>query len=449
MKMNSSCSTQFVYVSALTASFAASVAALTATSTPLAHASGFEKINRVSGRYTGIGSAVASSVEGSESLIFNPAGLARAAGVELTVDGALGLAKTSAPLMSNGVSPTVGAAPVDSNLLVIPIAALAVSYSVMEHLGIGAGATVSGGAGSTYGPVDFGSSFAALKPEFDATFGLAEVLLGAGYEPIEGLRLGAAWRILLVKADFKFGTPLDANTLLGLQFTDASGASYHGFRFGAQYSPSHSKWGVGATVRTPVDFEAKGQSSGSLSVSNSSTVTPVTGGDVTLASTFPLQISLGAHEEVMSNLRIFEEYSFTRNTGISALNTSGTALTIPGAPAPIAVETFSTPIHWRNMHQIRLGAELQAAEDWAFRGGYVLSSQVIPDDEASPFFTPPGMRHTLSAGASKQLTTQTRLDGALEFETVSGTASNSRFPSLDGQYSTHVFAFYLGAAHVF
>jgi long-subunit fatty acid transport protein len=415
----------------------------------LAQASGFEKTNVVSARYTGIGSAAVSSVEGSESIIFNPAGLARAKGLELTLDSALGLAKTSAPLISNGTSPTTGASPVDSKLSVIPIAATAISYSLTDRLSFGGGLSVSGGAGADYGPVDFGPSFAALSPELNSKFGILEALIGAGYEPLDGLRLGATWRILIIKADSKSGALLDANTLLALQFTDASGVSYNGFRFGAQYSPKDSSWGLGATVRTPVDFKATGQSSGSLAVSNSSTVVPVSGGEVTLASTFPLQIALGAHEELMPKLRIFQEYSFTRNSSISGLNTSGTALTIPGASAPIPVETFSTPLHWHNMHQLRLGAEMQATEDWTLRGGYVLSSQVIPDNEANPFFAPPGIRHTFTAGASKQLTSRTRLDGALEFETSSGTASGSSFPSLDGSYRYHVFAFYLGAAHAF
>jgi long-subunit fatty acid transport protein len=404
--------------------------------TPRVSANGFEKANAASARYAGIGTAATSSVTGSEAVIFNPAGLARAQGTELTLDAAFGLLKASSPLISGRV---------DSKISFIPVGEAALSYGLLKNLGIGIGLTVSGGTGADYGDVSFGPNFAALQPEFRSMLGIAEAAVGAGYEPIEGLRIGAAWRVLATRVDNRFGALLDANTLAAIRFTDASGASFGGFRFGAQYSPHDSGWGIGATLRTPVDFEARGQSSGSLLVSGSSNVTAIPGGDVTLASTFPLQIAFGANEQLSDRLRLYEEYSFTRNSGIRGLNASGASLVINGAP--VAVSTFSTSIHWHNMHQLRLGAEWEASETWGFRAGYVFSSQVVPNSEANPFFSPPGAENTFSLGATRQVTAATRLDAAVELDTLNGTASAP--PSLDGSYRQHTFAVYLGASHAF
>ena len=85
-------------------------------STQVVQGAGLEKSTSWSGRYAGIGGAAVSSVEGSESLYFNPANLATTQGIEVSGNFSGIFPQFSAPYVSStnvagerGFKPAFGA----------------------------------------------------------------------------------------------------------------------------------------------------------------------------------------------------------------------------------------------------------------------------------------------------------------------------------------------------
>lgn len=427
--------------------------AMVVTSKPV-HAAGFDKPNLVSGKHTGISGASTSSVEGPESVFFNPAGLAHTQHTQWSTNLALGLPFASAPLVPIAPGSADGRDPISSKFTTVPVLGLFGAYAIRNNLGFGLGLFASGGAGGDFGNVDFGPDFPSLKPEFNSKVGLIEASPGIGYEPINGLLIGAAWRIMVVRLQSRtglilppgsFGAPNSAFSLLSIQFNDATGTEFNGFRFGVQYSSPSRHWGLGASVRTTVDFSAHGTSSGAIENSGATAVGQLTGGgEATLSSTFPLQAAFGVHGDISSTARLHGEYSYTRNTAIAGLQAGGAPLVLPdGTQVPISA--FSTAFHWKNQQQLRVGAQWRANEKWVLRGGYSHCSQVVPNEYPSPFINPPSPEQVFTLGAGTRVFhDSTQMDVAFEIDSFSGKGQDALSPLLNGDYKFTSFGIFVG-----
>lgn len=397
-------------------------------------AGGLDVNNLWSAKYNAMGGAAASNVEGAQSLFFNPAGLSRSRNLELDGNIVTGAVQKSAPL-------TQGAAPTTSSVAYVPILGFFWSHGVSNKWGWGAGAFVAGGSGGIFGNVDYGSAFPTLKPDLDGRIVLLEFAVGTGYEILPGLSVGAAWRPTYLKLDTKGATPFDTtgdgtpDVLLAPQLV-ASDILLNSFRLGIQYQPEGEGWGVGASLRTEVEFTSNGTSAGASQLAGSSTVDQIQGGALTVNGKIPMMVALGVHRDFSDRFRLMLQYQFIENSRNQFLNISGDALTVNGVGA-IPAAALSTPLKWMDQHVARLGVQYKASDLWTLRAGYVISSPTTRNENASPLFTPPGSENTYAVGGGRPIWLFGNLvnfDFAIEYATVSGVGSNSAPGSIDGNY---------------
>lgn len=416
-----------------------------------AFAAGFEKVATWSGRYAGLGGAGVSAVTGSESLFFNPAGLAAGQG---TMDMSANLSSTFAqfngPIYASGQS-------FESARKFSPVFGVVFRRNLGEGFGIGAGIYASGGSKAVFEGVDFSSAsphLDTLKPNIKSDLSLVEAALGAGYEFMPGLRLGLAWRLMMVRASLGTAGLVGSgatSSLLAVESDDLTATRFNGFKAGLQYAPQDSGWGLGASVRTEVGFTAKGTSSGKIeSAASAGNAADVTGGEMTASAVFPLQVTLGGFYEPMKDLRILGEYAWTQYSKNQSLTLGGN-VTIPGlGTSPLS----SIQMNWQNQTNLRIGAEWMAFEDWAVRAAYAYTSQVVPQGSARATFSSPGAGNTFTLGTGTWLADRTvDLNLAFEFSQASGNVESAITGGggtiYAGDYKSDVFVAHAGIGYYF
>jgi long-subunit fatty acid transport protein len=427
-----------------------------------AHAGGYEKPVSFSGRWAGVGGAAVSSVSGAESLYFNPAGLA----------GGIDRAQVTgdfSPTLLHFSGPLEGQSSVDSNRSFIPAFGAFASYKINDRWGVGFGTYLAGGAKAIYENVDYtqaptlfgqpaNPNLLGNRSTIQSNLSIIEFSLGTGYEVLDGLRIGIAYRVAMVHAVLGAAIYDKSNfTLETLAVDGISGTAWNGFRLGLQYAPKESGWGVGFDWRTAVAFTGKGTLSGNvtLGVANpptpAGTQIPITSNDATVSSTFPQAFDLGGHYALIPRvLRMHLQYTFTHYSVDQQLALAGVAATSLGSASLPGIDQS-----WVNEHDARLGFEyFDLVPGVVLRASYVLSSQVTPSNRARPTFTPPGLGHTLALGAGTSLLANALdHDGAIEYgwssaTVAAGTASPTDMTSgLPGDYSANAWAAHLGMTY--
>lgn len=418
-------------------------------------AGGYDVSNLWSAKYSAVGGAAVSNVEGAQAVYFNPAGLAQSHSIEWDLNINTAFVQKSAPLKSDGTSPTAGNGAKHTKILYTPVNGLFYSKKVRKKLGIGAGLYVAGGSGGKFEDINFGNQFTALKPDIDSTIFFIELGIGAGLQLSPEISIGAAWRPTFLSMNAKAAVPTDLtmddnpDILLAPELKDVNDFILSGFRLGIKYAPSGAIWGLGASLRSEDKFSAKGTSGGSSELAASGTKNSIDGGDVTAISRIPMKLSFGAHIDQSSQLRFMTQYDYIRNERVKSLALSGDSLNVTGI-GEIPISTLSIPADWKNQHSFRFGSEYRLPEVWTIRGGYVLSTQVVRNDSASPTATSPGTEHSFNFGGGRKITlfkTTMELDLAIEYVTASGEGKNSRPGSLDGDYDTKALSFFTALAY--
>ncbi len=422
----------------------------------LSHGAGFEKSVLWSGHYGGVAGAATADVRGSESLFFNPAGLSSfhrfaRSGEESEKERSFDLSANYSPTWTKYKGPVIAPSQeLESEGALIPPFGVLGSYKSPAGWGFGLGVYAVGGGKAAFKNLDFSDLFATfdtLKPEVSQDIQIIEFSVGAAYKINSDWSVGASWRNTFVKADLSIAQTSGAGLstlLLGLNFNDMSASEASGFRLGLQYAPVLSDWAFGLTFRSAVSFAAKGTSSGQFeSVDGTVDATDITGGDVTLSSTLPVQVSFGAVWEADKEWKYFGEYNWTQYSKNKTLGISGN-VNIATTTVPLT----GLPLGWFDMHNIRLGAEYKGVEEIIFRGGYVITGQVVPKAYALPLSSSPGLAHTLVFGAGLPLMeNDMSVDVALDYSFSSGEVSNQQ--TMTGTYSTSAFGIHTSLAYRF
>ncbi len=382
--------------------------ALMLVSSNTVFAAGFEKSVLWSGKYAGQGNAAVSSASGAEALYFNPAGLAGAAGTQLSLNVSPTYSTFSGPVTT--ANETVEGVQTSS-----PIFGALASYAINEKLGFGIGAYVAGGAKAKYEGAEVAAPFTiTLNPETDLS--AIEYSAGLGYEVMPGFRLGAAVRYTQVKAALTSASQSGAGpttTVSEAEITDLSDAQFGGYRLGASYSGA--QWGLGVNYRSAVDFSAEGSATIRYeTVASAGTINDVAAFDATVASTLPAQLSVGGHYNVSESLRLAAEYVWTNYKKVDTLD-------ISGGTAPFALSDLT--VNFKDQTNVRLGASYAMSPEWTLRAGYVYTSQVTPASLARPTLTPPGTAYSVTAGAGYALSANMDLNLAGEYAKASGTGT--------------------------
>jgi long-chain fatty acid transport protein len=415
------------------------------------YAAGFEKSILWSAHWGALGGAAASSVEGAEALYFNPAGLAGVEGVRVNINGSATWDQFKTPIVP-------AQSQISSNTeLSIPYAAF-ISYGVTPKFGIGAGIYTAGGTRVEYDHIDWStlnSNLALLQTTDKASLTLTEISIGAGYEILEGLKLGASYRILLGSLDLQYSgvTSLGGNNYALAQYNlnGMSGSRFNGFRAGIQYTPKDAPYGIGIEWRSEVAFTLSNSSISSTFLAPAlglASPTSFNGNGASLSNTSPQNLSIGAHYELIPNqLRLLTEYTFTEYHDEKSLNIQGSTT---GNPIPGGNNFPNIYELWNNMSNIQVGIELKGISNLALRGGYIWTSQVVPNSNANPLFSTPGSGNTAALGVGAPLCPSFTLDGALEYSWANGAVLSSDNPTLTtqlGDYSTHAYVIHLSATY--
>lgn len=373
-----------------------------------ANATGFEKSVMWSGKYAGTGGNAVSSVSGSQSLYFNPAGLAGQSDVSLNysptwinVDGSL-VTVNRTDKSRPGVIPSGGAF---------------ASYGA-GRFGFGAGAYVAGGEKAIYPDVDLspdsGNNGLVYRPLLETDLQIVEYSLGAAYEVIPGLRIGAAWRISQAKgslATIKRSTSFAFPVYSHLAILDAKETRYNGYRVGAMYQDQDDKWGVGASYRSQIKFDAPGTGRGATIVSPTTSVTQQVVTGTRVGVTFPSAISFGGHYGVLESLRVLAGADFVKYSADDNVYITGTA---NGSTLP------NIALNWKDMWNVRFGLEYTGFQSLAIRAGYVRTSQVTSEKDAKATLPPAGTGSLYTLGFGYGLMTNLDLDLAGEYGHVEG-----------------------------
>jgi len=385
-------------------------------------AAGFEKSIPWSGKYAGQGNAAVSSATGAEALYFNPAGLASSKGTEISLNVSPTSSQFKGPLVSNDTT-------LDGARTLSPIFGALASYSVNEQLSVGVGAYVGAGANARYESVaGTGGTADVIKTEITSL----EYSVGLGYTLMPGLKLGAAWRYSAVSGNFFTLSPTNA---AHIKLSDLKGSNSKGYRFGLQYAPENSNWGVGVSYRSAVDFSLDGGLS--ATVLSTGAAVPSSGTASTASTQLPEAISIGGHYDLNSEMTAALEYVWTHYGKVQNIVLGGT---VGGT------DLTDLNVSYNNQTNIRAGFNWHPAGDWVWRAGYVYTSQVTPANRALATLTPPGVAHSFTLGTSKVLTSSMDLNAAAEYSMVSGAGAA---PAKTGDYSASALALHSGVSYRF
>ncbi len=463
-----------------------------------AQAAGFEKGISWGARSAGMGGNAVSTSTGPEALYFNPSGLASGPGFGTTVQFSPTWVNVSGPALQSNVV-------VDSKKQTIPFAGVLGSYGVNEDLSFGVGVYAAGGLRAVYEGLDV----AALNANFDGFSGttkseltMIEASLGGAYRIMPGLKVGASWRAAFVTGNFQStvlqstdlgaisaqlaGNSLNVLTTAGLK--DLTAKNFAGFRLGAQYEPEGANWGAGLSVRTPITIKMKGAThatnkayfdgtgplAGIEATNAANEIVEATGGEGTAEASFPTQIALGSHFDLMDKkLRLHVGYSWANYKSVSKIDVGGSvttgkvvsdtqinAMTNVSAALGAGVAAnangkasdlpdFET--NWKDEHTGRLGVEYMGLESWVLRAGYAISTAVTPAAYGRATFSAPGAGHSLTAGVGKGFLGNTLVaDLALEYGWQKGTIEASTANGgIGGDQKTSALGLHTGVSYFF
>jgi len=405
-----------------------------------AQAAGFEKYITWSGRHAGSANTAAAGVQAAESIYFNPAGLASGEGAEATLNFSPTQVQFHGPILPVPFNSTV-----KSEKAFLPAFGAMASYKLTPEWGIGLGAYAAGGTQAEY----LNQNYSILDPDYNTLFPthkaeiqIVEFAAGSAYELTRGLRVGAAWRLVSIKAALAAAV-ISGGNLIAFQLDDLSSTS-NAFRAGLQYEPPGTNWGLGVSWRSQVTFTATTTATGQLESDLGGSSTTLAPGPATVTNRFPQQISIGTYYGPTTR-RFLLQYDFTQY----AVNRE---VEISGSLAGGAIPLSGIPQNWSNGHNLRVGAEFGEPKDWPIRVGYQLTSRVVSKDKARATFPAPGNGHTFVAGTGKAFRENWTLNAALEVGVLSGSVTSSETPSgaaIPGSYKTTALALHTGVTYRF
>lgn len=380
-------------------------------------ASGFEKSIPFGGQTSGVAGIGSSYMQGSQALFFNPAGLA---GDKTGSDVSLNVSPTSpswkAPILSTSTQES------STSKMLTPFG-LMYGNTLNDKLGFGVGVYTSGGTYADYTNLKFTTGSTLLEAKTDLT--IMEMAAGVGYKVMDGLKIGASWRVATVSGALNVVSPAGGGAGLEKDLKDLKDTNYTGFKLGAQYRAA-DKTDIGFTYRSEMNFHAKGTIGAHTSIGT----TPLADTDVKVGTTFPAAWTLGVSHQCLENWKFLAEYVYTEYSKVKNL-----AVEFKGTSNPFELQ-------WKDQHNLRLGGEYKGFS-WPVRFGYIWTSKVTDADHSLPTLTPPGTANTLTLGTGQEFGSF-RVDGGLEYTMASGAATGMTADNSVTEYALH-----LGGAYTF
>jgi len=418
-----------------------------------AFAAGFEKAIMWGGRSAGLGGIASPYVQGPQALYFNPAGLVSdkvGQGVDLNITAIQSQFK--GPIdNSNTIA--------ESEKKISTPFGLIYGATLNEDFGFGVGAYVSAGSQAKYEDITIAGIGApantAVGQKVETELTVVELAAGAGYKIMPNLRVGAAYRVSFVSGNFAFIQRGASNSVVNAFVEDLEGVNALGYKLGAQYDLSENTK-LGLSYRSQVDFEAKGKFGGTVKSTLSASYFPIDANNATAKSTLPQALTLGAQHKFGADWDFLAEYVWTQYSRVEHITLDG-AVTRSGGTSIGVPDAGDLETQWKDQHQLKLAGEWHAMQ-LPVRFGYIWTSQVTSDDWGRAAFTPPGVAHTITLGTAYNFGESFKLDGALDYTTVSGEGNGTAAgttgtdPNKDiraGKFETTAVALHLGLSYTF
>lgn len=404
-----------------------------------AFGAGYERSVMWSGKKVGT-AGIGSPLGGAESIFFNPAGLGSIEKFESSLNFSPTIIDNKGPIVTANQQ-------VEGKQLFLPVFGAVVGAKVTDQLAVGLGAYVAGGARARFENIDV-SPNVQLNPNLISEITAVEYSLGASYEILPRLRIGAAWRILQVNGDIAFFASQPTG-VISVEMNKLKQTRADAYRVGIQYEGPG--WGAGVTYRSSVDFTLKGTATGNFGAGGAppgGPIAPLTGGDALAASTLPEQVKIGGYGDVCDgSIRILGEYEFTKYSKLDKITLAGKVGTLDLANAPLRQD-------WRDQHVYRLGFEYRGFTDTVLRAGYARTSQVTPFRYARPSFASPGTGNSITLGAGHSyFEKKLDFDLAFDYSFASGDVGAGDLVSTNppsttpGRYETRAIAAHVGLTY--
>lgn len=396
-----------------------------------AWSAGFEKSVLWSAKWSALGGSSSAAVSGSESVLFNPAGLVNGEGQELSfhISPTFSQFKSPTPITTSDVE-------IDGEKTTTTPLGLLYSYKLNDQWSFGAGYYVAAGTQASFEDVDF---FGTLDPDFLSDIKIMEVGLSAGYKVNDNWNLGLTYRYSTVEANYSFAQAITtpANGVAAYELKDLKATDAAGFKLGAQYLADSKNWGAGFTYRSEVKFEAEGSTTRKLQfVATPTNITTSTLADSTIKNALPTQYNLDGFYNLNDNWKLYGGLTFTEYSVNEKIEITG------GLVANIDQK-------WKDQMNYRIATSFHGIENWELRGAYVLTSQVTPSDYASPTFASPSEGHTFVLGAGSHcMNEKFHYDFAVEQSMASGDGT-IKSSGTKGKFSSAGTTVHLSAKYLF
>lgn len=391
-------------------------------------AAGFEKNVLWSGKYQGFAGAATSSVNDSQALFFNPAGLGFVEGKgDVSLNFSPTFSKFSGPVSATQTDK-------DSKEAFSPLGAATSSYRLSDRFVLGLGAFASGGTNTKYDGINGGGTITSGTAE--STLRILDFTLGAAAKVTNEFSLGVAWRVSYVTAELASV----ASPNLQLKLKDLKSTDYSSFRVGAQYKTEDL--GIGLNVRTPVKMTLEGDAELSGNAAYNGTYS-----GATVGAEFPFLIALGGDYKIARDWTLYTDVSWANYSANEKLDITASSANNVVANAVLGgVSNGDIKLNWKDQWVARLGTEWRAIENWAFRAGYAFTSRVTSEDYAKATLSPPGNGHTFTIGTGADFGALSA-DLALDYSLVSGSGRDLQAGGLSGDYKTTAYAAHLGVTY--
>jgi long-chain fatty acid transport protein len=373
---------------------ALAVAALLGGASALASAAGFALIEQSA---SGMGNAfagAAATAEDASTVFFNPAGMSRLEGAQVTVGAHLidlsakfsnSASSKPAAIVTNPLGGNGGDA---GGLAVVPNV-----YFVMpigDRLNFGVGVNAPFGLKTEYDD-NWAGRFQGIKSEL-TTYNINPSL---SFKVTDTFAVGAGLNYQHLDVDLTNAVVLGANTE-GRADLNAKDDAW-GWNVGVLFQPTPSTR-VGASYRSKLDYKLEGTTS----------VTTATGAPVAAASgatnadiTLPDSFSLSLAQRLNDQWEFLADATFTRWSDINRVNiinsTNGTL-------------RDSLVLDFQDTWRYSVGANYKLNDDWVLKGGVALDQSPVKGASSRSVRLPDNDRTWVSVGAAMKVRQSGKLD---------------------------------------
>ena len=361
---------------------------------------------------SGLGNAFAggaASAEDASTVFFNPAGMTRLSGTQLSV-------------VMHAIKPTVrfsnaGSAGTGVNGGDAGSWALVPNFYVVTELSptLRAGLGISSPFGlKTDYDANWIGRFQAIKSDMK-TININPAL---AYKINDQLSVGAGLNAQYISAELTNAVRLPGNAE---GFAQVKGDDWSfGYNLGVLYEVNQSTR-FGLAYRTDVRHKLEGD------VTFSGPFVFAQNGPINAEITLPETVSLSAFRQINPQWAVMSDVTWTRWSRFQELR----ILRSTGALVSL------TPENWEDTYRFAIGASYQQSDKLKLRGGVAYDQAPVTDSNRTARI-PDADRTWLSVGASYQFTATSSIDVGYAHVFVANAAINSGTPALVGEYSNSV-----------